>query len=192
MLNKKLSQQQTVELLSTLKTRFQNNGYRHKGLDWSQVEAKLQEESSVGKLWSLHEMERTGGEPDVVILKKATEEIVFCDCSPESPAGRRSTCYDQAGLESRKDNRPLTNAIDMAGEMAIQLLNEEEYNQLQLLHPDNKKLDSKTSSWIMTPDFVRKLGGALFCDYRFGRVFVYHNGAQSYYGARGFRGLFKI
>jgi hypothetical protein len=177
---------QTQELLSILKQRFEKNMYRHAGSDWTMVQAKLLAQPD--KLWSLQEMERTGGEPDVVGTDPTTGEFLFYDCSPESPSGRRSTCYDLTGLESRKEHRPEHNAIDMAEAMGIELLTEEQYRELQKLG----KFDLKTSSWLKTPESVRKLGGAIFGDYRYGQVFVYHNGAQSYYAARGFRGCLKV
>jgi hypothetical protein len=183
---KKLSPAQTKELLSALKSRFEKNPARHKGLDWSKVEARL---ATAGeKLFSLHEMERTGGEPDVVAQDKKTGALVFYDCSPESPAGRRSVCYDREGLESRKEARPKTSALDMAEAMGVELLTEDEYRQLQKLG----EFDLKTSSWIATPPAIRKLGGALFCDRRYDHVFTYHNGAQSYYAARGFRASLRV
>jgi len=181
-----MKQQQHKELLEALKARFENNMNRHEGLEWAGVEEKLQAQSD--KLWSINEMEGTGGEPDVVGLEKTTGEYVFFDCSAESPAGRRSICYDREGLESRKDHRPENNAVDMASAMGIELLTEEQYRELQKLG----NFDTKTSSWVKTPPEIRNLGGALFCDRRYGNVFVYHNGAQSYYAARGFRGLLRI
>lgn len=181
-----LSSEQRDELLATLKARFEKNMKRHKGLDWADVEAKLK--GAPKKLWSLGEMERTGGEPDVVGHDKKTGEFVFYDCSAESPSGRRSLCYDRDALESRKENRPEGSAMDMAAEMGIELLTEEQYRELQKLG----NFDLKTSSWVETPADIRKLGGALFCDRRYGHVFVYHNGAQSYYAARGFRGSLKV
>ena len=174
------------ELLSELKTRFEENMNRHKGLEWAKVRAKL--EGNAEKLWSLSEMDRTGGEPDVVGFDKKTGEFIFYDCSPESPKGRRSLCYDRAAWESRKEHKPKNNAIDMAAAMGIELLTEEEYRELQKLG----NFDTKTSSWIKTSSEIRKLGGAVFADYRFGRVFVYHNGAESYYGARAFRGALRV
>lgn len=181
-----LSPAQQKELLTVLKARFEKFMHRHKSLQWADVEAKL--EGNKGKLWSLAEMERTGGEPDVVGYDKAKDEYIFFDCSAESPAGRRSVCYDREGLESRKEHQPKNSAIDMATAMGIELLTEEDYWRLQSLGP----VDAKTSSWIQTPAAIRKLGGALFGDYRYGQVFIYHNGAQSYYGARGFRGSLRI
>lgn len=178
--------EQRVELLSELKARFEENMNRHKGLAWSKVQAKL--EANTKKLWSLFEMERTGGEPDVVGHDKKTGEYIFYDCSAESPAGRRSLCYDGEALASRKEHKPKNSAIDMAAAMGIELLAEEEYRELQKLG----NFDTKTSSWIATPADIRKLGGAIFADYRFGRVFVYHNGAESYYAGRAFRGSLKV
>lgn len=174
------------ELFRVLKARFEKNLNRHKGLDWENVQAKL--ELAPDKLWSLHEMERTGGEPDVVSQDLKTGEFIFYDCSPESPIGRRSACYDREGQESRKEFKPATNAIDMAAGMCIELLTEEQYRELQKLG----KFDSKTSSWLKTPSEIRKLGGALFADFRYGNVFVYHNGAQSYYAGRAFRGSLRV
>jgi len=185
--NKKvLSPEHREELLSELKARFGKNINRHKGLEWTKVQAAL--EANTEKLWSLGEMERTGGEPDVVAFDKKTGEYIFYDCSAESPKGRRSLCYDRQALESRKEHKPANNAIDMAAAMGIELLTEEEYRELQKLG----NFDSKTSSWITTPSEIRKLGGAIFADYRFGRVFVYHNGAESYYAARAFRGSLRV
>lgn len=183
---KELSQEQREELLSKLKDRFENNMDRHKGIDWADVQAKL--EVSHKKLWSLHEMERTGGEPDVVGHDQQTGEYVFYDCSAESPKGRRSVCYDREGLESRKKHKPDNNAVDMAANMGIELLTEEQYRELQQLG----EFDRKTSSWIQTPSAIRKHGGALFCDRRYDHVFTYHNGAQSYYASRGFRGVVRV
>src|SRR5215213_6354115 len=183
---KELSTDQREELLRTLKARFEKNMNRHKGLEWAKVQAKL--EANTGKLWSLNEMERTGGEPDVVGHDEKTGEYIFYDCSAESPKGRRSVCYDREALESRKEHQPENNAIDMAAGMGIELLTEEQYRELQKLG----ELDVKTSSWVKTPSEIRKLGGALFCDRRYGHVFVYHNGAQSYYAARGFRGSLRV
>ena len=183
---KSLSSEQREELLGVLKTRFEKNMNRHKGLEWAEVRAKL--EANGEKLWSLHEMERTGGEPDVVDQDKKTGEYVFCDCSAETPKGRTSVCYDREGLESRKEHRPKNTAIDMAAAMGIELLTEEQYQELQKLG----NFDTKTSSWVKTPADIRKLGGALYCDRRYGRVFVGHNGAQSYYSARGFRGSLRV
>ncbi|MEP6947474.1 MAG: DUF4256 domain-containing protein [Acidobacteriota bacterium] len=174
------------ELLGELKTRFEQNMGRHKGLVWADVSAKLEADSD--KLWSLSQMDRTGGEPDVVAFDTATVEFVFYDCSPESPKGRRSLCYDRAAWESRKEHKPANNAVGLAAEMGIELLTEEEYRELQQIG----EFDLKTSSWVKTPDTVRSLGGAIFCDRRFGRIFTYHNGAESYYAARAFRGSLKV
>lgn len=174
------------ELLRTLKRRFENNMDRHKGHDWKLIQVRL--ESNISKLWSLNEMERTGGEPDVIGYDKDNGCYVFYDCSAESPKGRRSVCYDREGLESRKEHKPENNAIDMASSMGIELLSEKQYRVLQNLGI----FDTKTSSWIKTPDEIRKLGGALFCDRRYNNVFVYHNGAESYYAVRGFRGWLKV
>ncbi len=181
-----LSPDQLAELLKTLKSRFEKNTSRHKGLEWAKVQARL--EANAGKLWSLHEMERTGGEPDVVGHDKKSGAFTFMDCSKESPKGRRSVCYDREGLESRKEARPANTAVDMANEMGIELLNEDQYRELQGVGP----FDTTTSSWIVTPPDIRELGGALFGDYRYGTVFVYHNGAQSYYAARAFRGMLRV
>lgn len=181
-----LSKEQTVEFLQILEKRFAENMTRHEGLSWEAVQTKL--EGNPRKLWSLKEMEQTGGEPDVVGFDKDSNEFVFMDCSPESPVGRRSTCYDMEGLLSRKQHRPENNAADMAADMGIEMLTEEEYRQLQELG----EFDARTSSWLKTPSEIRELGGAIFGDYRFGKVFVYHNGAQSYYAARGFRGVLKV
>jgi hypothetical protein len=183
---KQLSPEQRVELLRALKARFEKNMNRHKGLEWAAVQAKL--EAQPEKLLSLNEMERTGGEPDVVGRDKKTGEYIFFDCSAESPKGRRSVCYDREALESRKAHKPENNAIDMTAAMGIALLTEEQYRQLQTLGD----FDTKTSSWVTTPPDIRKLGGALFCDRRYGHVFVYHNGADSYYGARAFRGSLRV
>ena len=177
---------QREELLRALKTRFQNNMSRHEGLEWTKVQAKL--EANPEKLRSLDEMERTGGEPDVVGHDRKTGEFVFYDCSAESPDGRRSVCYDRDGLNSRKEHRPATSAVDMAAAMGIELLTEEQYRELQTLGG----FDAKTSSWIKTPPDIRKLGGALFADRRYGNVFVYHNGAPSYFAGRGFRGSLRV
>jgi hypothetical protein len=182
----KLSPEQREELLSALKARFERNMDRHEGLEWAKVKARL--EANAGKLWSLHEMERTGGEPDVVGQDKKTGEYIFFDCSAESPKGRTSVCYDREGLESRKEHRPKNTAMDMAAAMGIELLTEEQYLELQKLGD----FDTKTSSWVKTPSDIRKLGGALYCDRRYDRVFVGHNGAQSYYSARGFRGWLRV
>lgn len=183
---RKLSTGQRDDLLSALKVRFEKNRNRHKGLEWITVQARL--EGNAEKLWSLHEMETTGGEPDVVGHDKNTGEYIFYDCSAESPKGRRSICYDRAALESRKEHKPENSAIDMAGDMGIELLTEEEYRALQQLG----EFDTKTSSWIKTVPGIRKLGGALFCDRRYDTVFLYHNGAESYYAARGFRGSLRV
>jgi hypothetical protein len=183
---KQVSPKQRDELLKALKTRFQENIHRHKGLEWAKVQAKLQ--ANTEKLWSLNEMERTGGEPDVVGHDKKTGEYIFFDCSAETPKDRTSVCYDREGLESRKEHRPKTTAMDMAAAMGIELLTEEEYLELQKLGD----FDTKTSSWVKTPADIRKLGGALYCDRRYGRVFVGHNGAQSYYAARAFRGSLRV
>lgn len=183
---KELSRAQREDLLGILEARFEKNMNRHKGLVWAKVQAKL--EANTDKLWSLHEMERTGGEPDVVGHDKKSGEYIFYDCSPESPQGRRSVCYDREGLDSRKEHKPKNNAVDMAAAMGIELLTEEQYRELQKLGT----FDMKTSSWVKTPSDIRKLGGALFCDRRYGNVFVYHNGAQSYYAARAFRGLLRV
>ena len=174
------------ELLSELKTRFEENMNRHKGLEWAKVQAKL--EANTEKLWSLNEMERTGGESDVVGHDKKTGEYIFYDCSAESPKGRRNVCYDREGLEARKAFKPENNAIDMAASMGIELLTEEQYRELQKLG----NFDTKTSSWVKTPADIRRLGGAVFCDRRYDTVFVYHNGAESYYAARGFRGSLRV
>jgi hypothetical protein len=183
---KKLSTSQTEDLLKTLKARFEKNKSRHKGIEWAKVEAKL--EAHPAKLWSLNEMEITEGEPDVVGFDKKTDEYIFYDCSAESPKGRRSLCYDGDALASRKEHKPDDSAIDMADAMGIELLTEEQYRELQQLG----NFDLKTSSWIVTPPAIRKLGGALFCDRRYDQVFVYHNGAESYYAARGFRGSLRV
>jgi hypothetical protein len=183
---KELSPEHREELLSELKARFEENMNRHKGLGWAKVQAKL--EADTKKLWSLSEMERTGGEPDVVGFDKKTGEYIFYDCSAESPTGRRSLCYDRQALESRKEHKPKNSAIDMAAAIGIELLTEEQYRELQKLG----SFDTKTSSWIITPSEIRKLGGAIFADFRFGRVFVYHNGAESYYAARAFRGSLRV
>lgn len=183
---KKLSPEQGNELLNTLKARFEKNMNRHKGLEWTAIQAKLQ--ANPGKLWSLDEMEITGGEPDVAGYDKKTGEYIFYDCSAESPKGRRSICYDHEALESRKENKPGNSAVNMAADMGIELLTEAQYRELQQLG----NFDTKTSSWIITPASIRKLGGALFCDRRYNTVFLYHNGAESYYAARGFRGSLRV
>ena len=183
---KKLSPAQREELLKILKIRFELNMHRHKGLDWARLQAKLEADDE--KLWSLNEMERTGGEPDIVGHDKKTGEFIFYDCSQESPLGRRSVCYDRQGLESRKEHRPENSAMDMAVDIGIKLLTETQYIELQELGD----FDTKTSSWLETPADIRELGGALFADFRYGHIFVYHNGAQAYYGGRGFRGSLRV
>ncbi len=183
---KELSPEEQEELLRTLKSRFNKNKHRHEGLEWGEVQTRL--EADPEKMWSLHIMESTGGEPDVVGQATNTGEYLFYDCSAESPKGRRSVCYDLEGLESRKDHPPADNAMDMAAAMGIELLTEEQYRELQ----QYGEFDLKTSSWLQTPAAIRKLGGALFGDRRYDHVFVYHNGAQSYYAARGFRGLLRV
>jgi hypothetical protein len=183
---KKLPSGQREELLKTLKSRFEKNMNRHKGVEWAKVQAKL--EANDDRLWSLNEMEETGGEPDVAGLDKKTGEYIFYDCSAESPKGRRSVCYDHEALEARKEHKPENSAIEMAAGMGIELLTEEQYRELQKLG----NFDTKTSSWIVTPANIRKLGGAIFCDRRYDTVFVYHNGAESYYAARGFRGSLRV
>ncbi|ELK44850.1 DUF4256 domain-containing protein [Halobacillus sp. BAB-2008] len=180
-MSRHVSQDEKAELYAKWKDRFDTNAERHPGLVWEHIEKKLEADES--KLWSLREMERTGGEPDVVGYEEGTDRYLFFDCSPESPKGRRSVCYDSAALESRKKYKPETSAVDMAEEMGVELLTEEEYRSLQKLG----EFDKKTSSWVQTPADIRSLGGALFCDYRYGTVFLYHNGAESYYAARGFR-----
>jgi len=181
-----LSPEQPEELLRVLKSRFEKNMNRHQGIEWTAVQAKL--EANSVKLWSLHEMERTGGEPDVVRYDEETDEYIFYDCAAESPKGRRSLCYDNEALESRKENKPKDSACNMAVAMGIELLTEEQYRELQKLGD----FDMKTSSWVKTPSEIRKLGGAIFADFRYGNVFVYHNGAESYYAARGFRGSLRV
>jgi hypothetical protein len=183
---KALSPEQRKELLAVLKARFEKNPNRHQGLEWSGVQAKL--EANAEKLWSLNEMEKTGGEPDVVGRDKKTSEHIFYDCSAETPKGRRSLCYDREALESRKEAKPKTSAVDMATAMGIDLLTEEQYRELQKLG----EFDTKTSSWVKTPPSIRTLGGALFCDRRYDAVFVYHNGAEAYFAARGFRGSLRV
>jgi hypothetical protein len=183
---KKLSADQRTALLKIIKARFEKNMHRHKGIEWAKVEAKLA--ANPDKLWSLEEMESTGGEPDVVGVDKKTGEYIFFDCAAESPKGRRSICYDHQALESRKEHKPANSAVEMASDMGVELLNEEQYRDLQKLG----EFDTKTSSWIKTTPEVRKLGGALFCDRRYNQVFLYHNGAESYYAARGFRGSLKV
>jgi hypothetical protein len=185
---KELAPAQGEELLRTLKARFEKNMGRHKGLEWDKVREKLAAGSAGDKMWSLNEMERTGGEPDVAGYDKKSGEYIFYDCSEESPKGRRSVCYDREGLESRKEHKPENNAADMAAAMGIELLTEEQYRELQKLG----NFDLKTSSWVKTPPEIRKLGGALFCDRRYDHVFLYHNGAESYYAARGFRGSLRV
>lgn len=185
-MKKELSTKRREELLNILKTRFEKNMNLHKGLEWAKVQAGM--ESNIEKLWSLNEMEITGGEPDVVGHDKKTGEYIFYDCSAESPDGRRSLCYDREALNSRKEYKPKNSAMDMAAAMGIELLTEEQYRELQKLG----KFDTKTSSWIITPADIRKLGGAIFCDRRYNTVFVYHNGAESYYAARGFRGSLRV
>lgn len=182
----KLSSERTRELLATLKTRFEKNMTRHKGVQWDDVQQRL--EASPAKLWSLSEMERTGGEPDLVAFDKKSVEYTFYDCSEQTPKERRSVCYDRKALESRKEHKPANDAVSMADEMGIELLTEAQYRDLQKLG----EFDTKTSSWVMTPPEIRKLGGALFCDRRYNTVFVYHNGAESYYAARAFRGSLKV
>jgi len=181
-----LSTSEKDELLKTLKMRFEKNANRHKGMEWTKVQAKIQ--ANPEKIWSLNEMEMTGGEPDVIGQDESTGEYIFCDCAAESPKGRRSICYDHKALNARKEHKPADSALNMATDMGIELLTEQEYRELQQIG----HFDMKTSSWIQTPDDVRKLGGALFCDYRYDKVFVYHNGADSYYAARGFRGLLRV
>lgn len=183
---KKLSPEQREELLNTLKARFEKNMNRHKGLEWAKVLVKL--EANPDKLWSLNEMEKTGGEPDVIGHDKKTGEYIFYDCSAESPKGRRSVCYDHEALEKRKEHKPEDSAVEMAADMGIELLTEEQYRELQQFG----NFDTKTSSWVKTPSEIRKHGGALFCDRRYDHVFLYHNGADSYYAARGFRGLLRV
>jgi hypothetical protein len=185
-MKKELSLKQTEELIKILKIRFDKNMNRHKGINWNNLQAKLK--SNNQKLWSLNEMEKTGGEPDVVAYDKKTDQYIFYDCSAESPQGRRSFCYDIEALESRKENKPKNSAMNVANEMGIELLTEQEYRELQKLG----KFDLKTSSWVKTPTEIRKLKGAIFCDCRYNTVFVYHNGAESYYAARGFRGSMRV
>jgi len=183
---KELLQEKSTELLQILKTRFEKHSDRHQGLEWKSIQSKL--EANPEKLWSLNEMETTGGEPDVVGYDNKSDEYIFVDCSVESPSGRRSYCYDREALDKRKENKPKDNVIDVASAMGIELLSEEQYRELQKLG----KFDNKTSSWIATPAAIRKLGGAIFCDFRYGTVFLYHNGADSYYAARGFRGSLRV
>ncbi len=185
-IKKKLTAEQRKDLLSTLKARFEKNMHRHKGMAWAAIQARL--EANGDKLWSLYEMERTGGEPDVIGVDKKTNEYIFYDCSEESPKGRRSICYDHEALEARKEHKPENSAIQMAEDMGIEILTEAEYRTLQSLG----KFDSKTSSWIKTPVAIRKLGGAIFADFRYGHIFIYHNGAESYYAARAFRGSLRV
>lgn len=185
-MKKELSSQECEELLETLKTRFERHMNRHQGIEWAKVSAKLTSKNA--KLWALSEMEKTGGEPDVVGYDKETDEFNFVDCSAESPIGRRSICYDQEALESRKENKPKNSAINMASNMSIEILTVEQYQEIQKL----ENFDLKTSSWVKTPMSIRKLGGAIFCDRRYDTVFVYHNGAESYYAARGFRGSLRV
>jgi hypothetical protein len=188
MAKNKLAANERELLLKSLKERFEKNMNRHKGLDWSAVYEKLNAPAAAGKLWSLNEMEQTGGEPDVVGFDKKSGEYIFIDCSPESPKGRRSICYDHEALEARKEHKPANSAVQMASDMGIELLTEEEYRELQKLG----SFDTKTSSWVKTPSDIRKLGGAIFCDRRYNKVFMYHNGAESYYASRGFRGLLRV
>nr|WP_263323727.1 DUF4256 domain-containing protein [Neobacillus sp. Marseille-Q6967] len=183
---RKLSSEQREEILGILKARFEKNMNRHKGFEWAKVQTKL--ETNTEKLWSLNEMETTGGEPDVIVHDTKTGEFIFYDCSAESPKGRRSVCYDCEALESRKEHKPKNSAMDMAADMGIEILTEEQYRELQKLG----NFDTKTSSWVKTPANIRKLGGAIFCDRRYDTVFVYHNGAESYYAARGFRGSLRV
>lgn len=185
-MSKSLSAEETQELLTVLKTRFEKNMNRHEGMDWSKIQVKL--EANPKKLWSLDEMEATEGEPDVVAYDKKSDEYIFFDCSAESPKGRRSLCYDREALNSRKEHKPVNSALDMADEMGIEILTEEQYRELQTFG----KFDLKTSSWVHTPGAIRKLGGAIFCDRRYETVFRYHNGAESYYAARGFRGSLRV
>ena len=186
MSKKELSPQQSKELLDVLKARFEKHVHRHKNIEWAKVQTRL--EVNAEKLWSLNEMEQTGGEPDVVAYDESTGEITFYDCAAESPKGRRSLCYDRAALDSRKEYKPENSAVDMATAMGVELLREEQYRELQKLG----SFDLKTSSWVKTPETIRNLGGAVFCDRRYDTVFLYHNGAESYYAARGFRGALKI
>ena len=183
---KKLTAEQSKELIAKLKERFEKNMQRHKGIEWVKVQAKL--EASPAKLWSLDDMENTGGEPDVVGYDKKSNEYIFMDCVAETPAGRRSLCYDREALNTRKEHKPKNSVLDMAAEMGIELLTEQEYRELQKLG----KFDTKTSSWLKTPADIRKLGGAIFGDFRYGNIFIYHNGAESYYAARGFRGALRV
>jgi hypothetical protein len=185
---KKLPAEQFKALFNTLKTRFEKNMNRHKGMEWAKVQARLDPAKAGEKLWSLNEMEATGGEPDVVGYDKKTGEYIFYDCAAESPAGRRSFCYDHEALEKRKEHKPADSAVNMAADMGIELLTEEQYRELQQLG----NFDTKTSSWVKTPAAIRKLGGAIFCDCRYNTVFVYHNGAESYYASRAFRGWLRV
>ncbi len=186
--NKQLSQEQREVLLSTLKTRFDKYIHRHNGIKWADVQARLENKAHAQKLWSLNEMEQTGGQPDVIGRNGKTGEVLFCDCSTESPKGRRSLCYDDEALEARKEHKPKGSAVGKAAEMGIELLTEDQYRHLQQFD----EFDLKTSSWVKTPDEIRKHGGAIFCDRRYDHVFMYHNGAESYYAARGFRGLLRV
>lgn len=183
---KKLSSEEIEELLLLLKTRFEKNMNRHKDFEWTKIQAKL--EAHTEKLWSLYEMEKTAGEPDVIAYDQKTNEYIFCDCAAESPKARRSLCYDREALDKRKEFKPNDSAIDMAAAMGIELLSEEQYRELQ----QHGKFDTKTSSWLKTPSAIRELGGAIFGDYRYNTIFIYHNGAESYYAARGFRGLLRV
>ena len=185
---KVLSVEQQKALFGVLKTRFENNPNRHTGIKWAEVQSRLELPANSEKLWSLNEMESSGGVPDIVWKDKETGEYVFCDCSDESPKGRRSLCYDREALESRKENKPANNAVDMAAAMGIDILTEVQYRELQ----NSGAFDTKTSSWVKTPAEIRKLGGAIFCDRRYNHVFTYHNGAESYYAARGFRGMLRV
>jgi len=185
-MKKKLSDKESSALINILKSRFEKNMSRHKGLDWKKIQSKL--EKSPDKLWSLNEMEKTGGEPDVVGVDKKTNEFIFVDCSAETPKERRSICYDQEALNARKEHKPKNSAVGMATDMGVEILNEEEYRSLQKLG----NFDTKTSSWIKTPAAIRKLGGAVFCDFRFGTIFLYHNGAESYYSGRAFRASLRV
>ncbi|MBY5958486.1 DUF4256 domain-containing protein [Membranicola marinus] len=185
---KELTPDQTDKLLQSLKARFESNRHRHKAIQWEDIEKKLNSAESVQKLWSLHQMEETGGEPDVVGYDKEKDEFLYFDCAPESPQGRRSLCYDQNALESRKKFKPESSAMERAAEMGIEVVTEDQYRDYQNVGP----FDTKTSSWVKTPNEIRELGGAIFGDYRFGRVFIYHNGAESYYKSRGFRGVLRV
>jgi hypothetical protein len=185
-MNKELSSKQSEELISTLKARFEKNMQRHQNVEWIEIQVRI--EKNPGKLWSLNEMEQSGGEPDVIGFEKETGEYIFFDCSNESPKGRRSVCYDPEALESRKEHKPKNSAVGMAADMGIELLTEEQYFELQKFG----SFDTKTSGWILTPAYIREAGGAIFGDWRYGRVFIYHNGAESYYASRGFRGLLRV